>query len=137
MKLDLSATDDATLKGSGGNGQHPCSPKYNRACRKGPVQLEFDEGVWGDNRVSSSQTKLLATALRLGHMGRSLKLSYCYFSLCIELKALRVRNGGARAKLVGMEVGGKNEEKRRREREEKITESTELHQKKEKKSIVG
>ncbi|GFS55112.1 hypothetical protein TNCV_2441821 [Trichonephila clavipes] len=31
--------------GSGECGQHPCPPKYHRACRKGNVQQEFDEDV--------------------------------------------------------------------------------------------
>ncbi|GFW50319.1 hypothetical protein TNCV_4697351 [Trichonephila clavipes] len=60
----------STGLGSGKCGQHPCPPENRRACR--PVQHEFYADVSGDSRVQWSDET--ATALRLGHIGRSLKL---------------------------------------------------------------
>ncbi|GFX48679.1 hypothetical protein TNCV_407881 [Trichonephila clavipes] len=50
--------------GSGECGQHPCPPENPRACRKGPVQHEFDVDVSGDSRVQwSDETRQLPYVL--------------------------------------------------------------------------
>ncbi|GFV93452.1 hypothetical protein TNCV_1987671 [Trichonephila clavipes] len=53
--------------GSGECGQHPCPPENRRACRKGPVQHEFDLDISGDSRVLkervvSDETRLCVLA---------------------------------------------------------------------------